>query len=58
MDRKIRNHENGKAPEFMCVICGMTNAAYLRDDGVYVVPHTALSIVKTLVRRKRIHRPS
>ncbi len=42
MDRKIRNQENGKAPEFMCVICGMTNAAYLRDDGVYVVPPTAL----------------
>ena len=42
MNRKIRNQENGRPPEFMCVICGMTNAAYLRDDGVYVVPPTVL----------------
>ena len=26
----------------MCVICGLTNAAYYRDDGVYVVPITSL----------------
>ena len=25
-----------------CVICGLTNAAYQRPDGVYVVPITAL----------------
>ncbi len=42
MDRKIRNQEHGRPPEFMCVICGMTNAAYLRDDGVYVLPPTVL----------------
>lgn len=42
MDRKIRGQENGRPPEFMCVICGMTNAAYVRDDGVYVVPPTVL----------------
>ncbi len=34
--------ENGKAPKILCVICGMTNAAYKRPDGVYVVPITAL----------------
>ena len=34
--------ENGKAPSVLCVICGLTNAAYQRLDGVYVVPITAL----------------
>ena len=34
--------ENGKAPSVLCVICGMSNAAYKRPDGVYVVPITAL----------------
>lgn len=34
--------ENGKAPSVLCVICGMTNVAYKRPDGVYVVPITAL----------------
>jgi len=42
MDRKIRNQDNGRPSEFMCVICGMTNAAYVRDDGVYVLPPTVL----------------
>ena len=26
----------------MCVICGMSRAAYRREDGVYVVPITML----------------
>ena len=30
------------APEFLCVVCGMSSAAYRRPDGVYVVPLTAL----------------
>ncbi len=34
--------ENGKLPAILCVICGMSNAAYQRPDGVYVVPITAL----------------
>lgn len=34
--------EGGKAPSVLCVICGLTNAAYKRPDGVYVVPITAL----------------
>lgn len=37
----IKN-ENGKVPKVLCVICGMIDAAYLREDGVYVVPITAL----------------
>ncbi len=32
----------GKAPSILCIISGMSNAAYLRPDGVYVVPITAL----------------
>lgn len=34
--------ENGLGPSVLCVICGMSNAAYKREDGVYVVPITAL----------------
>ncbi|MBP9988876.1 MAG: ATP-binding protein [Ruminococcus sp.] len=32
----------GKAPKIKCVICGLSNAAYQRQDGVFVVPITAL----------------
>lgn len=32
----------GVAPEILCVICGLSNAAYQRPDGVFVVPVTAL----------------
>ena len=32
----------GKAPKSLCIICGLSNAAYQRKDGVYVVPITAL----------------
>ena len=32
----------GKAPKVKCVICGLSNAAYVRPDGVFVVPITAL----------------
>lgn len=31
-----------KAPKIKCIICGLTNAAYRRSDGVFVVPITAL----------------
>ena len=34
--------DGGKAPSILCVICGLTNVAYKRPDGVYVVPITAL----------------
>ena len=42
---KIRDsikNENGKAPKVLCVICGMSSYAYKREDGVIVVPITAL----------------
>ena len=32
----------GSIPEFLCVVCGMSSAAYRRPDGVYVVPITSL----------------
>lgn len=32
----------GTTPSVLCVICGMTNMAYTREDGVVVVPITAL----------------
>lgn len=40
--KKQIEDENGKAPSVLCVICGLTNVAYQRPDGVYVVPITAL----------------
>ena len=40
--KKQIEKENGKVPSVLCVICGLTNAAYQRPDGVYVVPITAL----------------
>ena len=40
--KKQIESENGKSPSVLCVICGLTNAAYQRPDGVYVVPITAL----------------
>ena len=32
----------GKPPKVKCVICGLSNAAYVRPDGIFVVPITAL----------------
>ena len=32
----------GKPPAVLCVLCGMSSAAYQRPDGVFVVPITAL----------------
>lgn len=40
--REFEADSKGKAPAAMCVVCGMANAAYLRPDGVFVVPITAL----------------
>lgn len=42
IDRKIKADPKGKPPKILCVICGLSNAAYKRPDGVYVVPITAL----------------
>lgn len=42
---KIKNEikaSGGTVPDSLCVICGLSNAAYQRPDGVFVVPITAL----------------
>ena len=36
------NAENANSPDILVVICGLSNFAYQREDGVYVVPITAL----------------
>ncbi len=41
ISRKIEA-DGGKKPAICCVLCGLSNAAYQRADGVYVVPITAL----------------
>ncbi len=38
----IQAEKGGKPPKILCVICGLSNAAYQRPDGVFVVPITAL----------------
>ena len=38
----FRKDPSGKPPKVLCVLCGMTNFAYRREDGVFVVPITAL----------------
>ena len=35
---EIAREKNGKPPILLGVICGLSNAAYCRDDGVYVIP--------------------
>ena len=40
--KKSIENDNGKVPKVLCVVCGLSNAAYKRPDGVYVVPITAL----------------
>ena len=42
INKKIGNDPKGKPAKILCVICGLSNAAYKRPDGVYVVPITAL----------------
>ena len=42
LKRDIEKEPGGVAPEILCVICGMSSAAYRHADGVYVVPITAL----------------
>lgn len=39
---EVIKNRGGKPARALCVICGLTNASYYRDDGVYVVPITAL----------------
>ena len=40
--KRIVEDKGGIEPSVLCVICGLTSAAYKREDGVYVVPITAL----------------
>ncbi len=39
---QIEKEEKSRPPKVLCVICGLSNAAYQREDGVFVVPITAL----------------
>lgn len=39
---RMERHEARSLPCALCVVCGMTDRAYMRDDGVYVVPITML----------------
>lgn len=38
----ISKEKKGIPPDILCVVCGMSNAAYRREDGVIVIPITAL----------------
>ena len=42
IQKEIAADPKGKPPAVLCVLCGMSNAAYRRPDGVFVVPLTAL----------------
>ena len=42
LQKAIIEEDNGRPPKILCVICGLSNAAYKRPDGVFVVPVTAL----------------
>lgn len=41
---EISAENKGKEPKSLCVVCGLSNAAYQREDGVFVVPLTALGV--------------
>lgn len=41
ISRELKEESNN-APDVLCVLCGLSNAAYCREDGVFVVPITAL----------------
>lgn len=40
--KSMMENEGDRAPKVLCVICGMSNMAYRRADGIIVVPITAL----------------
>lgn len=40
--KQFEEDPKGKPPVVLCVLCGLSNAAYQRADGVFVVPVTAL----------------
>lgn len=41
--KSIQSETGGRIPKVLCVLCGMSSAAYRRPDGVFVVPLTALA---------------
>ena len=42
--RQFEADPKGRPPAALCVICGLSSAAYRRPDGVFVVPITALGV--------------
>lgn len=42
IQKAFQNDPKGKAPSVLCVLSGLSSAAYRRPDGVFVVPITAL----------------
>lgn len=40
--KRMMEHSGDSVPKVLCVISGMSNMAYKREDGVIVVPITAL----------------
>lgn len=40
--REFEEDPKSVPPSVLCVLCGLSNAAYKREDGVFVVPITAL----------------
>ena len=44
INSQIEADPKGTPPTVLCVLCGMSNAAYRRPDGVFVVPITALKM--------------
>ena len=42
IDIKKKMDDGGNGPSTLCVICGLADHAYRRDDSVYVVPITSL----------------
>jgi len=44
--REIENVPGGRTPAILCVIYGLSSAAYRREDGVFVVQITVLGGVE------------
>ncbi len=42
LQKQMKADPKGTPPTVLCVLCGLTNAAYQREDGVLVVPITEL----------------
>ena len=42
LNASFEQDQSSRRPAALCVVCGLSNAAYRRPDGVYVVPPTAL----------------